>query len=44
MKLTDIWFTALAEDEEGKTIIISGRDNIEAFRLSGKFKNRIVTK
>ena len=41
MKLTDEWFTALAEDENGSTIIISGRDNIEAFRVSGKFKNRI---
>ena len=41
MKLTDEWFTALAEDENGSTVIISGRDNIEAFRVSGKFKNRI---
>lgn len=41
MKLTDEWFTALAEDENANTVIISGRDNIAAFRESGKFKNRI---
>lgn len=41
MRLTDEWFTALAEDEGGNTIIIGGRDNIEEFRTSGKFKNRI---
>lgn len=41
MKLTDEWFTAIAEDDNGRTVIICGRDNIEPFRTSGKFKERI---
>ena len=41
MKLTDEWFTAIAEGEEnGATIFVSGRYDIELFRDSGKFKER----
>ncbi|MEG1574074.1 MAG: DUF695 domain-containing protein [Bacteroidales bacterium] len=41
MKLTDEWFTAMAEDDNSATIIICGRDDIDAFRTSGKFKERL---
>ena len=41
MKLSDEWFTAIAESEVGTdTIFVSGRCDIEEFRLSGKFKER----
>lgn len=42
MKLTDEWFTAVAESEEGKdTIFVSGRYDIDLFRESGKFRERV---
>lgn len=42
MKLTDEWFTAIAESDEGNdTIFVSGRCGIDEFRLSGKFKERV---
>lgn len=41
MKLTDEWFTAVAEDDNGKTIIIAGRGEIDNFKNSGKFNDRI---
>lgn len=42
MKLTDEWFTAIAESEDGKdSIFVSGRCDIESFRGSGKFRERI---
>lgn len=40
MKLTDVWFTALSETENGKMVFISGRDQIMEFIKSGKFKER----
>ncbi len=41
MKLTDEWFTAIAESEEGNdTIFVSGRCGIDEFRCSGKFRER----
>lgn len=41
MKLTDEWFTAIAESETGnRTIFISGRCHIDEFRESGKFPFR----
>lgn len=41
MKLTDEWFTAIAESEVGNdTIFVSGRIGIDEFRLSGKFRER----
>ncbi len=41
MRLTDDWFTALSEDEDGNMIYINGRDNIMDFIKSGKFKERV---
>ncbi|MEG0949197.1 MAG: DUF695 domain-containing protein [Bacteroidales bacterium] len=40
MKLTDVWFTALSEAENGKMVFINGRDQIMEFIKSGKFKER----
>ncbi|MEG1586609.1 MAG: DUF695 domain-containing protein [Bacteroidales bacterium] len=40
MKLTDVWFTALSEAENGRMVFISGRDHIMDFIKSGKFKER----
>lgn len=40
MKLSDVWFTALSETDEGQMVVISGRDDIDAFVQSGKFKER----
>lgn len=40
MKLTDVWFTALAESENGDIIFVSGRDDISEFINSGKMKER----
>ena len=41
MILTDNWFTALSENEDGTYTFISGRTNIEAFVQSGKMKERL---
>lgn len=38
MKLTDNWFTSLSEDEEGRLIFITGRLDLDEFRLSRKLK------
>lgn len=40
MKLTDVWFTALSEAENGNMVFINGRDHITEFIKSGKFKER----
>jgi hypothetical protein len=40
MKLTDKWFTALSEADNGRMVFISGRDDIKPFIESGKFKER----
>ncbi len=40
MILTDDWFSAMAETENGNPIFIAGRNNISAFRTSEKFKER----
>ncbi len=41
MRLSDEWFTAIAESEAGNdTIFVSGRDDINEFRNSGKFRER----
>lgn len=40
MRLSDEWFTALSEDEEGRMIIVSGRDELTQFIESGKLKER----
>lgn len=41
MKLSDNWFTALSEDERGDIITVYGREDLDAFRTSGKFKERV---
>ena len=38
--ISNIWFSALSENEEGQMLWITGRDDIEAFKSSGKFKER----
>ena len=41
MKLSDEWFTAIAESEIGNdTIFVSGRCGIDEFIKSGKFRER----
>ncbi|MCR5395437.1 MAG: DUF695 domain-containing protein [Bacteroidales bacterium] len=41
MILTDNWFTALSENEDGTYTFISGRSGIEAFVESGKLRERL---
>ena len=38
MKLTDNWFTSLSQNEEGNLIFVTGRLDLEEFRLSRKLK------
>lgn len=44
MQLTDKWFTALSENEDGTYTFISGRSDIEEFINSGKLKERLEVK
>lgn len=41
MVLTNKWFSAAAEADNGAPIFINGRTDIEAFRHSGKFSERV---
>ena len=41
MVLTDTWFSAVAETEKQSPVFIAGRDKIEGFIKSGKFKERM---
>lgn len=41
MVLTDNWFTALSENEDGTYTFISGRTNIEEFVKSRKLRERL---
>ncbi|MCD7977928.1 MAG: DUF695 domain-containing protein [Tannerellaceae bacterium] len=41
MRLSNVWFTALSENEEGQMITIAGRDELTEFRNSGKMKERV---
>lgn len=41
MRLSDNWFTAISEDEQGKLVLVNGRLELDEFRLSGKMKIRI---
>lgn len=41
MKLSDVWFTALSQNEEGQIITVSGRDELDEFIQSGKYKERV---
>lgn len=38
MILSDKWFTSIGEDEAGRLVFITGRLELEAFRLSRKLK------
>jgi len=44
MKLTDKWFSALSETENGELAIVTGRYDIMEFVRSGKFKERAEVK
>ena len=41
MRLSNEWFTALSEDEDGHLVTVSGRDELTEFIQSGKFKERV---
>lgn len=41
MRLSDEWFTALSEDENGNIITVYGRDELSEFMRSGKLKERV---
>jgi len=41
MILTDKWFTAISENENGTYTFISGRADIDSFIQSGKMKERL---
>lgn len=41
MKYTDKWWSYPAEAENGNTIIVTGRDEIEQYRETGRFRYRI---
>lgn len=41
MRLSNEWFTALSENENGQIVIVSGRDELTEFVQSGKFKERV---
>lgn len=41
MKLTDQWFTALSQSETGQLVLVTGRQDLEAFRATGSLKVRV---
>lgn len=41
MRLSNEWFTALSENEDGNLVTIYGRDELTEFVQSGKFKERV---
>ncbi|MDL2255797.1 DUF695 domain-containing protein [Parabacteroides sp. OttesenSCG-928-K15] len=41
MKLSNVWFTALSEGENGNMVAVYGRDELTEFVESGKFKERV---
>lgn len=41
MRLSNEWFTALSENENGDLITVSGRDELKEFMESGKLKDRV---
>lgn len=41
MKLSDKWFTALSENDNGDLVAIYGRDELTEFMQSGKLKERV---
>lgn len=41
MVLKDNWFTALSQDDNGQLVFVTGRQNLEEFRHSGKLKIKV---
>ena len=41
MKISDEWWTAPAEGTDGRLVIVTGRDDIDDIRTSGKYIYRI---
>jgi len=41
MKLSDEWFTALSQNDNGQLITVSGRDELTEFINTGKYKERV---
>lgn len=41
IKIPDIWWTAPAESENGKMVMVTGRDCVEKAKNSGKYNDRI---
>ena len=41
MRLSDKWFTALSENDNGDLVTIYGRDELTEFMQSGKLKERV---
>lgn len=41
MKLTDNWFTALSEGDNGQLVFVTGRKDLSAFRATGSLKVRV---
>ena len=41
MRLSDVWFTALSENEAGQMITIVGRDELSEFMACGKLRERV---
>lgn len=41
MKLSNNWFTTVSETENGAMVIVCGRDDLELYVRSGKFKERV---
>lgn len=41
MVLSDKWFSTMGETDNGNPIFITGRDEIDNFRLSGKLNERV---
>ncbi|MDO4190590.1 MAG: DUF695 domain-containing protein [Bacteroidales bacterium] len=41
MKFSDIWFSATAEADNGKLIFVTGRDDLNDTRTSGKYNERV---
>ena len=41
MRLSDVWFTALSENESGQLVTVYGRDELKEFMECGKLKERV---
>lgn len=41
MRLSDVWFTALSENESGQLVSVYGRDELNEFIECGKLKERV---